>query len=107
MTCPSDAMPENVSFSADLQSIVQCHVPHTDEDAILQQVLRESLQEHNEVKSIRDQMLDQTMYLQEVLADGACMLRAFVRSLAEVTGQRYTCEDARRICVENIRQSPD
>ena len=44
-------------------------------------------QEHNEVKSIRDQMLrlirnqlDQTMYLQEVLADGACMLRAFVRS---------------------------
>lgn len=48
MTCTSDAMPENVSFSADLQSIVQCHVPHLDEDAILQQVLRESLQEHKE-----------------------------------------------------------
>ena len=47
------------------------------------------------------------MYLQEVLADGACLFRAFVRSLAEVTGQRYTCEDARRICVENIRQSPE
>ena len=107
-------MPENVSFSADLQSIVQCHVPHTDEDAILQHVLRESLQEHKEVKSIRDQnlrlirnQLDQTMNLQEVLADGACLFRAFVRSLAEVTGQRYTCEDARRICVENIRQSPE
>ena len=104
-------MPENVSFSADLQSIVQCHVPHTDEDAILQHVLRESLQEHKEVMSIRDQnlrlirnQLDQTMNLQEVLADGACLFRAFVRSLAEVTGQRYTCEDARRICVENIRQ---
>ena len=50
-------MPEIVPFSADLQSIAHCHVPHSDEDAILQQVLRESLQEHKEVKSIRDQNL--------------------------------------------------
>ena len=87
-------------------------LPENLEDLELQRVLALSLKEHTQASANRkaaaaalQRQIPDDSHIQSVIGDGACLFRAFARSLFEQTGIRKNPVDLRKECVQNIEQT--
>jgi hypothetical protein len=92
----------------DLQAALQ------PEDDQLQQAIAESLQMDSKARDIRAQSLAALRaqllpqhHIQCVLGDGACLFRAFARSLHEQSSLLISHQELRAACVQHIRNTPE
>ena len=83
------------------------------DDAELHKAITESLALHSKAQEARHQarqdllsQLDPSLYIQNVLGDGACLFRAFGRSYPEQTSKSLHHSEIRATCVQHIRTSP-
>ena len=110
--CFFRAVPTAVTFVGggrkDLQAVLQ------PEDDQLQQAIAESLQMNSKARDIRAQSLAALRaqllpqhHIQSVLGDGACLFRAFSRSLHERSSLLILHQELRAACVQHIRNTPE
>ena len=84
------------------------------EDDQLKQAIAESLQMDSKAREIRAQafealraQLNPQHHIQCVLGDGACLFRAFARSLHEQSALLISHQELRASCVQHIRDTPE